>query len=152
VVVGVVVPAVDLVEVDPVCPESPQRRLALADDPAARVAALVRVVAHRPVHLRRENDLVAAPAKRLADDLLGLAARVHIRGVDEVDARVERALDDPDRLVAIGVAPGTEHHRAEAEPADPDAGPAERAVLHLVGPTEPGGGAGPAAGRLGVAV
>ena len=31
---------------------------------------------------------------------------------------VERAVDDPDRLVVVGVAPGAEHHRAEAQRAD----------------------------------
>ena len=28
---------------------------------------------------------------------------------------VERVVDDPDRVVVIGIAPGAEHHRAEAE-------------------------------------
>ena len=90
VVIGVVVEAVDLVEVDPVGAEPAQAGLALLDDPAARVAALVRAFAHRPVHLRREHDLVAASFERLGDDLLRLAARVDVRGVDEVDPGVER--------------------------------------------------------------
>ena len=34
------------------------------------------------------------------------------------------------RLVVVGVAPGAEHHRAEAERADLDAGAAERAAVH----------------------
>jgi hypothetical protein len=41
------------------------------------------------VHLRREYDIVASAGERLADDLLGLAGRVDVRGVDEVDPRVE---------------------------------------------------------------
>ena len=78
-------------------PQAPQAVLDLPDDPAARVAALVRVVAHRAVDLRREHDVVApAAGERLADDLLRLAARVDVGGVDEVDAGVERAMDDPD--------------------------------------------------------
>ena len=89
--VGVVGGAVDLVEVDPVGLQAPQRVLDLADDPAAGVAALVGVVAHRAVDLRGEDDVVAPPAgERLADDLLGLAARVDVGGVDEVDPGVER--------------------------------------------------------------
>ena len=84
------VEAVDLVEVDPVGAEAAQAGFALLDDPAARVAELVRAVAHRAVHLGREHDLVAAAFERLADDLLGLAARVDVGGVDEVDAGVER--------------------------------------------------------------
>jgi hypothetical protein len=94
------------------------------------------------VDLGREDDVVAAAAgERLGDDLLGLAARVDVGGVDEVDPRVERAVDDPDRLVVVGVAPGAEHHRAEAQRADLHAGTAERAVLHVLEPTRlPQGG------------
>ena len=66
--------AVHLVEVDPVGLQAPQAVLHLADDPAARVAALVRVVAHGAVHLGGEYDAVAAALERLTDDLLGLAA------------------------------------------------------------------------------
>ena len=108
--------AVDLVEVDPVGVQPPQRVLDRADDPAARVAPLVRVLAHRVVELGREDDVVApAAGERLADDLLGLALPVDVGGVDEVDAGVERRVDDADRLVVVGVAPRAEHHRAEAE-------------------------------------
>ena len=117
--VGVGLGAVDLVQVDPVGSQPPERVLHLRDDPAPRVAALVGVVAHRAVDLGGQHDVVApAAGQRLADDLLGLAARVHVGGVDEVDAGVERAMDDADALVVVGVAPGAEHHRAEAERAD----------------------------------
>jgi len=117
--VGVHLGAVDLIEVDPVGPQAAQAVLDLLDDPAARVAELVGVVAHGAVHLGGEDDVLApAAGERLADDLLRLAARVDVRGVDEVDPRVERAVDDPDRLVVVGIAPLAEHHRAEAERAD----------------------------------
>ena len=133
-VVGPRVPAVHLVEVDPVGVQALERRLDLAEDPAPRVARLVGVVAHRAVELRREDDVVAPPAgERLADDLLRLAARVDVGGVDEVDPRVERAVDDPDALVVVGLAPGAEHHRPEAEGADVDAGAREGALFHAAG-------------------
>ena len=100
--VGVLLGPVDLVQVDPVGAEPAQAVLDFAHDPAARVAELVRVVAHRAVHLGREHDVVApAAGSALPDDLLGLAARVDVGGVDEVDARVERAVDDPDALVVV---------------------------------------------------
>jgi hypothetical protein len=51
----------------------------------------------------------------LADDLLRLAGRVDVGGVDEVDAGVQGAVDDADGVVVVGVAPGAEHHRAEAQ-------------------------------------
>src|SRR6202043_3898872 len=101
-------------------------------DPAARVPLLVGVVAHRAVHLGRQDDMLApAAGQRLADDLLGLAARVDVGGVDEVDPRVERPVDDADALVVVGVAPLAEHHGAETQWADVDAGASEIAMDHV---------------------
>jgi hypothetical protein len=123
---------VDLVEVDPIRAQPPQRVLDLADYPPARTAPLVRVViGHRAVKLGGKDDRVApAVGQRLAHDLLRLPARVDVGGVDEVDPRVERRVNDAHRLVVIGIAPGAEHHRTEAELGDRHAGATERAVLH----------------------
>ena len=127
--------AVHLVEVDPVGAQPPQRVLDRADDPAARVALLVGVLAHRVVELGGEDDVVAAAAgERLADDLLGLALPVDVGGVDEVDPGVERRVDDPDRLVVVRVAPRAEHHRAKTELADRHAGATQLAMLHRLPP------------------
>jgi hypothetical protein len=57
--------AVDLVEVDIVGAEAPQRALDLAHDPQARVALVVLPRAHPAVDLRRQDDLVAAISERL---------------------------------------------------------------------------------------
>src|SRR5580692_6490062 len=128
--VGVGVRPVDLVQVDVVGLQAAQRVLDLGHDPAARVAALVRVGAHRAVHLGREHDVVAASLQRLADDLLRFAGGVPVGGVDEVDPGVEGLVDDAGRVFVVGIAAGPEHHRAERVGADLDAGPAEGAVLH----------------------
>jgi len=49
------------------------------------------------VELGGQDDVVAAAAgERLADDDLRLALRVDVRGVDEVDPVVQRAVDDLD--------------------------------------------------------
>jgi hypothetical protein len=62
---------VDLVQIDPIGLQPAQAVLDLGDDPTARVAELVRIVAHRAVDLGGEEDVVAAAAgERLADDLL----------------------------------------------------------------------------------
>src|SRR6202008_631108 len=91
--VGVGFGAVNLAQVDPVGPQPAQAVLDLAHDPAPRVAELVGVIAHRAVHLGRQDDAVAPTARqRLADDLLRLAPRVHVGGVDEADPGVERAV------------------------------------------------------------
>src|SRR3954447_10468594 len=128
--VGVLARAVDLVEVDVVGPQAAERVLDLRHDPAPRAALVVDLVAHLAVELRGEDDVVAAAFEGLADDLLVLALAVDVRGVDEVDACVERGVDDLDRVVVVRVAPRAEHHRAEAQRADLDAGPTEVAVLH----------------------
>jgi hypothetical protein len=39
----------------------------------------------------------------------------YVGGVDEVDPGVQGAVDDARRVVVVGVAPGADHHRAEAE-------------------------------------
>ncbi len=123
--------AVHLVQVDVVGAETAQRVLDRAEDPATGPAADVRVVGvHRHEELGREDHLVASPLQRLADDLLRDAGGVHVGGVDEVDARVQSAVDDPDRVFAVVVAPGAEHHRAEAQGADLHAGSSERSVVH----------------------
>ena len=128
--IGVRAGPVHLVEVDVVGAQPAQRVLDLAHDPAAGPAAVVGLVAHRHEELGGQDDVVAAALQGLADDLLGHAAGVDVGGVDEVDPGVEGAVDDPDGVGAVVVAPRPEHHRAQAQRADRYAGPAEHSVLH----------------------
>ena len=77
--------------------------------------------------LRREHHVVAATLQRAADDLLGA---VDLRGVDEVDAEVEGAVHDRDRLglgravrltepaVTTAAQPGDRHLEAGAPQRD----------------------------------
>src|SRR4029077_14110419 len=88
---------------------------------------------HGPADLRREDHIVTAALKGPADNLLRVSVRVS--GVDEVDARVERLVDDPDRILGIGIADRSgEHERAERIRADLDACPAKVAVPHQGSP------------------
>ena len=57
---GVGVGAVDLVEIDVVGLQPAKALLDLAEDMAAGEAAVVGPLAHRPAHLRREHDVMAA--------------------------------------------------------------------------------------------
>src|SRR2546426_8289993 len=78
---GLGVEAVDLVQVDPVGAQPPQRLLGLADDPAPRVAAPVGILAHRHVHPAGPHDILApAAGQGLAHDGRGLADAT--RGAD----------------------------------------------------------------------
>jgi AcrR family transcriptional regulator len=129
--VGGRIEAVDLVEVDPVGLQPAQRVLDGLGDPAPRRAPVVGVRPQRQADLRGQHDVVApAVDQRLADDLLRLARRVEVGGVEEVDPGVQRAVDDPDGVVVIGVAERAEHHRPEAQRGDGDAGASERSVVH----------------------
>jgi hypothetical protein len=76
------------------------------------------------------TTLVAAALEGPADDLLRLAAGVHVRGVHEVDPGVQRRVDHADRFVMVGVAHRPEHHRPERELADRHARTAEDPALH----------------------
>jgi len=114
--VGLELRTVHLVQVDPVRPQAPQAVLDGEHDPAARAATLVGVGPHRSRELRREDDAVAPCGDRPADDRLGLAVgRVGVRRLDEVDARIERGVDDPRTVRVIGIRPGTEVHPTETQ-------------------------------------
>ena len=69
----------------------------LVHDVAAREADLVGARADAAAHLGGDDDVLALDAEiaqRLADQTFGLAFGVDVGGVDEVDAGVERALDE----------------------------------------------------------
>jgi hypothetical protein len=90
---------------------------------------------HVGEELRRQHH-VLAPAwpgcEPIAEDLLGVAVGVEVRGVDEVPAQVEIRLEDA--LGLLDRRPGAtrvvaERHRAERERADPQSGPTEGDVV-----------------------
>ena len=85
------VEAVQLVEVDVVELQAAQAGLDLVDDMVSALAAAVGLLAHHAGGLGGDDDLVARQFQRferMADQRLGLAERVDIGGVDEVDAGV----------------------------------------------------------------
>jgi hypothetical protein len=125
---------VNLIKINVVGLQAAQRILHLAGQPASRIALLVRIIAHREVRLGGEHDVGAPAFESLPDDLLRLAAAIGIGGVDEVDPCIQSLVDDPDRVVVVGIARRAEHHRAQAIRADFDAGSSKRAVLqsHLL--------------------
>ena len=83
--------------------------------------------------LRRDDDLVAAPAQRPAEQRLAEAvlAAVHVGGIDEGDARVECGGDDRRRaLLRLGGGAGAaEVVAAEADRRHAEAGAAEGSVF-----------------------
>jgi hypothetical protein len=109
--------AVLVVEVDVIDAEALQRGIAgLAH--ILRVAAHAEELAVLAAHvgeLRRQHDVVATVGDRLADELLVRERPVHVGGVDEVDAELERAVDRRDRLALVAGAVELRHPHA-AEP------------------------------------
>ena len=108
-----------------------------------RVApALVRARPGLAEGLGGDDDAVARHLQvlqRLAGDLLRAAAGVHVGGVDEVDAGVDRAADDAFRVALLQLADLSPHafvaaaegHGAEAELGDEEAGAAEGFEFHV---------------------
>src|SRR6056297_2758799 len=127
---AVAIDMVHLVKVDVVGLQACQAGLAVLADlvgaEAGTVAVRFRPVSlalHRAVDLGREDDRLAPPAalgEPAADDLLrgaGLPApAVHVGGIEEVDAELQRAVHDVEAVFLGGVP--AEVHGAEAEIAD----------------------------------
>src|SRR5204862_6411839 len=133
-----VIPAMDLVEVDIIHAEPVQAGVDLAHDCFARQAAAVRTGAHPAIYLGRNDHLVAAGEilDSPSEDLLAAAERITVRGVEEIDAAFECLLDEragfllgeaPGMVAAIG---GAVAHAAEADTRDVEAGAAELHIFH----------------------
>jgi hypothetical protein len=130
------IPAVNLIEVDVVRAQTLQGRVNGAHQVLAREPAIVRVLAHRVKGLGGYDYGVTAceVAHRPAKDLLGHAAGVHVRRVEEVDAVLERLFEEGPAGF-LGQDPGAPRgisvrHRPEADAGDSEAGLAKRRELH----------------------
>ena len=126
----------DLVEIDVMRAEPLQRGVDRLHDVLARQALGVGARPHLPMHLGRDDDVVALGVflERPAEDLLARALRIDVGGVEEVDPALERLADErPRRLflehpfAPLGRAVG---HAAEADFRHLHAGLAELRGFH----------------------
>jgi hypothetical protein len=101
---------VELVEVDVVGAEAPQRTLDRVEDVLAREPLVPGALAHGAEALGRHDEVVAPSREPAADDLLGAADRrkisadrIDVRRVEEGDAARGGAIQNRDRrrLVAL---------------------------------------------------
>src|SRR5271169_3667102 len=92
----VVVPAMDLVEIDVIGAEAPKAGIDLVHDRLARQAGTIGSRPHPAIHFVGADDLVAPSeiVDRAAEDLFAIAERIAVRRVEEIDPGVERALDE----------------------------------------------------------
>ena len=107
---GQSVPFVQVVDINVVGTQSLERAFALADQVPARCALVVRPRADRHPRLRGDEDIGIATLEDFAQNLFGKSSRVHIGGIEEVDAPLDTAVHQQTRLVqalASGPAKGT---------------------------------------------
>ena len=83
--------------------------------------------------LRRNDHLLAVPFQRAAKQLFIRVWSVHIRGVEERDAELERAANSGERLFVIASAIKIRHpHATEADCRNDRAAPSEFSLFHVL--------------------
>ena len=118
-----------VVDIDVVGAEPPQALVDLVGDVFPVEAGFIGTLGDAPPDLRGEDRLVPPALQRLAELLLRDAAVVRVRGVEEVDARVQRSPHDVDRVAFADVL--AVEDRAKAQRRYLQAGPAHVSVLHV---------------------
>jgi len=91
-----VVPAMDLVEIEVISTETPEAGVDLLHDRLARQPMPVRSRAHSAINLGGDDDFVASGEipDRATEDFLAAPNRIAVRRIGEIDAGFERALDE----------------------------------------------------------
>jgi hypothetical protein len=120
--------AMQIIDVDVVGREPAQAVIARLHDPAARESAIMRRLGHHVAHLGRHDPPLAMRGDGRTGDGLGDAVRVNVGGIDEIDSRIERGVDDPLRGCSVG--PVAEHHRPQTKHRYLEVAAAEFPVLH----------------------
>ena len=117
--------AMQLVDVDPVGLEPLEARFNRLRDVTARRALHQTGIVHRVAEFRREHDVLAPRAEKLAEaDFRAALVAVDIGGVEEGDAEIERLVDHRARGIGVDAQP-------EVIAAQPDGGELERRVAEL---------------------
>src|SRR5258706_946780 len=123
-----------VVEVDDVDAQALQARLAsLHHVIGLAVHALLALGVLGLAELGADDHALAAALERFAEQRLVVAPAVHVGGVEEVDALVERVVDDADRFLVVGVAVDARHrHQAQADRRYLEGALAQRSHFHPV--------------------
>src|SRR5262249_22305856 len=110
-----------------------QARLARGDHEVGPAVGELAALAAKIAEFGRQHDFAAAVLDSLADQCLVVAGAIGVRRVEQVDAAVERLVDDGDAVVVIAGAVGAgQRHAAEPDRRDTDARAAERALCNLL--------------------
>jgi hypothetical protein len=122
-----------VVEVDRVDTEALEAGLAGAPDVRRASVDEVPGAVRAPdlPELGREHDTLPPAGQRVAKELLVVPPPVHVGGIQEVEAQVERAVDHRDRHGVVALPVGARHrHAAEPESRHPQRAVAEQPVVH----------------------
>ena len=98
---------VDLVEIDRIHAQAPQAGFEFAAHGGSfqAVPDLALVIPHQAA-LGKDVRTVGAPRERFADDLFRVPESVHERGIDPVDAGIERGVNRCHRFIVLLPSPG----------------------------------------------
>src|SRR5215472_10664841 len=129
-----------LVQVDPVSAQPPQRRLARPADVTGRGV----LAGDQPLpgvegiaELGGDHHFVAVPGQRPAQDLLAVPGAVHIGGVEEGDPELQPASQRSHRLLIIDIAPAIRHAIRDSRATDRPAPEPDLANLDAAAPQHP---------------
>ena len=121
-----------VIQVDVIHAEILQAPLAVGQDVLAGQAMLVGTGAGREEHLAGDHDLVARVLlEHAAEEDLGVAARIGVGAVEEVDAGLPRLTYDLRRVLHGGRVLQPGHPAAQRDLTDLNAGLADVAILHV---------------------
>ena len=124
--------AVAVIQVDVIHAEILQAPLAVGQDVLAGQAMLVGTGAGREEHLAGDDHLVARILlEHAAEEDLGVAARIGVGAVEEVDAGLPRLTYDLRRVLHGGRVLQPGHPAAQRDLTDLNAGLADVAILHV---------------------
>ena len=119
-----------LVQVEVVGPEPTKGRLDTFDEVLARQSAVVWMFGHGEEGFGCQHDVMSRKfLKALAERSLGFAFCVDVRGVEKIDAEIERAVDEAGGLREIDAGAQGEP-RPEGDFADLKAATAQRSCSH----------------------
>ncbi|NCW41274.1 MAG: aldo/keto reductase, partial [Betaproteobacteria bacterium] len=117
---------VHVVHIDPVGAQAAQAVVYLTHDPAPRQAPIVGLIAHGVGHLGGHDPALTISGNQLPQHALGGTARVIVRGVHGVYARLAAGFDHAPGFIHRGLIP--KHHRAQPQGRRFEAAMAERSI------------------------
>src|SRR5262249_11147188 len=104
-----------VIDVDMINAETPQACVTSPEQVMARRTDVIRTFAESKGRFGRNQEVVALALYSLAKNFLGKSIRVDVRGIEDVDARVQTEADEALGVLNSGGSPGLEKFRAPSE-------------------------------------